>query len=222
MYYECIGSLLGRGAKMKISGSNLMRWAGLSAMVLFTALSCTRQTAFSPSQDAQAFELSPTKERRMSLVQKTINGTEYYTDGHVYYTFHQVKDAGDTLWSFACMDLGITRKTGFTSQETKNITDLAGIGPLHPTRFLLLRNGNAIPVPYLANGSSNLHPNDIVLRSAVDPAVSEPVIPPVSTIASVATNSADDRLKELEHLHNLKLLTDPEYQDKRAKIIAEL
>ena len=108
----------------------------------------------------------------MTLVQKSINGTEYYTDDEVYYTFHQVNVATDTLWSFACMDLGITKKTGFTSQETKNITDLAGIGQLHPTKFLLLRNGSAIPVPYLANGSSDLHPNDIILRSAVAPPVS--------------------------------------------------
>jgi hypothetical protein len=107
----------------------------------------------------------------MTLVQKTINGTEYYTDDKVYYTFHQVKVATDTLWRFACMDLGITKKSGFTSQETKNITDLAGIGLLHPTKFLLLKNGNAIPVPYLANSGSNLHPNDIILRSALDPAV---------------------------------------------------
>jgi hypothetical protein len=108
----------------------------------------------------------------MTLVQKSINGTEFYTDDNVYYTFHQVKDAKDTLWSFACIDLGITQKNGFTSQETKNITDLAGIGQLHPTKFLLLRNGSAIPVPYLANGSSDLHPNDIILRSAVAPPVS--------------------------------------------------
>ena len=106
----------------------------------------------------------------MTLVQKHINGRDYYTDNKVYYTFHQVELGTDTLWNFACMDLGITNKTGFTSQETKDITDLAGIGPLHPTKFLLLKNGNAIPVPYLANGSSNLHPNDIILRSAVDPA----------------------------------------------------
>jgi hypothetical protein len=154
-------------------------------------------------------------EIKMTLVQKLINGTEYYTDDKVYYTFHQVKVATDTLWSFACMDLGITKNTGFTSQETKNITDLAGIGPRHPSKFLLLKNGNAIPVPYLANGSSNLHPNDIILRSALDPAVPKPIIPPVTT-------SAADRLKEMEHLRNMKLLTDSEYQDKRAKIIAEL
>jgi hypothetical protein len=156
----------------------------------------------------------------MTLVQKSINGTEYYTDDNVYYTFHQVKVAKDTLWSFACVDLGITKDTGFTSQETKNITDLAGIGPRHPTKFLLLRNGNAIPVPYLANGSSNLHPNDIILRSALDPGVPKPmttVVPP-----SISTKSVADRLKEIEDLHNRKLLTDPEYQDKRAKIIAEL
>ena len=159
----------------------------------------------------------------MTLVQKPINGTEYFTDDKVYYTFHQIKGAKDTLWSFACMDLGITKKTGFTSQETKNITDLAGIGPLHPTKFLLLRNGNAIPVPYLANGSSDLHPDDIILRSAGAPAAAEPIIPPVTTaVSSSVSTSVADRLKEIDHLHNKKLLTDPEYQDKRAKIIAQL
>lgn len=160
----------------------------------------------------------------MTLVQKPINGTEYYTDDKVYYTFHQVKDAADTLWNFACMDLGITKKTGFTSQETKNITDLAGISPLHPTKFLLLKNGNAIPVPYLANGSSNLHPDDIILHSAVDPAVPKPILPPVTAgvSPSVSTTSVADRLEEIEDLHVRKLLTDPEYQDKRARIIAEL
>ncbi|HXQ34219.1 MAG TPA: hypothetical protein VN843_09415, partial [Anaerolineales bacterium] len=155
----------------------------------------------------------------MTLVQKSINGTEYYTDGNVYYTFHQVKVAKDTLWSFACRDLGITEKTGFfTSQETKNITDLAGISSLHPTKFLLLSNGNAIPVPYL-NGSSNLQPNDIILRSAVAPAVGKKIIPPVTTVVppSVSTKSVADRLNDIEDLHNMKLLTDPEYQDKRAK-----
>jgi hypothetical protein len=160
----------------------------------------------------------------MTLVQKPINGTEYYTDDKVYYTFHQVKVAQDTLWSFACVDLGITKKTGFTSQETKDITDLAGIGPRHPTKFLLLKDGNAIPVPYLASGSSNLHPNDIILQSTVDPTVPKPTIPPVTTVVSpaVSTRSVADRLKEIEDLHKMKLLMDPEYQDKRAKIIAEL
>ena len=159
----------------------------------------------------------------MTLALKPINGTEYYTDDEVYYTFHQVKVATDTLWSFACTDLGITKKTGFTSPELKNITDLAGIGTLHPTKFLLLKNGNAIPVPYL-NGSSDLHPNDIILRSAVDPAVSKPIIPPVTTVvsSSASTKSVADRLKEIEDLHTMKLLTDPEFQDKRAKIIADL
>ena len=160
----------------------------------------------------------------MTLDQKSINGTEYYTDDEVYYTFHQVKVATDTLWSFACMDLGITKKTGFTSQELKNITDLAGIGALHPTKFLLLKNGNAIPVPYL-EGSSNLQPNDIILRSAVDPAVAKPINnPSVTTVVppSDSTKNVADRLQEIEDLHNLKFLTDPEYQDKRAKIIAEL
>ena len=156
----------------------------------------------------------------MALVQKSINGTEYYTDDKVYYTFHQINAATDTLWSFACMDLGITKKTGFTSQETKNITDLAGISPLHPTKFLLLKDGNAVPVPYLANGSSNLQPDDIILRSAADPALPKPILPPDP--AAVSSKSLADRLQEIEGLHDRKLLTDPEYQDKRAKIIAEL
>jgi hypothetical protein len=165
-----------------------------------------------------------TKEIKMTLVQKPINGDEYYTDDKVYYTFHEVKAATDTLWSFACMDLGITKKTGFTSQETKNITDLAGIGPLHPTKFLLFKNGNAIPVPYLANGSANLQPNDIILRAAVPLDLPKPIIPTVTTgvPSSASTKSMADRLKEIEDLHNMKFLTEPEYQDKRAKIIAEL
>jgi hypothetical protein len=119
----------------------------------------------------------------MALVKKLINGTEYYTDDKVYYTFHQVKGVQDTLWSFACIELGLTSQTRFDSQETKNITDLAGIGPLHPTRFLLLRNGEAIPVPYL-NGSSNLQPDDIILRSVVAPAVSRPIIPPMTVVSA--------------------------------------
>ena len=110
----------------------------------------------------------------MTLVQKSINGTEYYTDDEIYYTFHQVKAATDTLWRFACMELGVTKTTGFTSQELKNITELAGIGAQRPTKFLLLENGNAIPVPYL-NGSSNLQPDDIILRPVVDPTVRMPL-----------------------------------------------
>jgi len=160
----------------------------------------------------------------MTLVQKTINGTEYYTDDKVYYTFHQVQGAADTLWSFACLDLGITKKSGFTSEETKKITDLAGIGPRYPTRFLLLKNGEAVPVPYLADSGSNLHPNDIILRSAVDPALPEPIHPSVTTVGSTSdsTKSVADRLEEIEDLHNKKFLTDPEYKATRDKIIAGL
>jgi len=118
------------------------------------------------------------------------------------------------------MDLGITKKTGFTSQETKSITDLAGISLLHPTKFLLLRDGNAIPVPYLATGSSNLHPDDIILRSVVDPADVHPVTGVVPQ--PVLTKNVADRLKEIEDLKNEKLITGEEYQAKRANIIAEL
>src|SRR5215217_7093418 len=158
-------------------------------------------------------------EIKMALVQKHINGAEYYTDDKVFYTFYRVKAATDTLWDFARMDLGITDTTRFTSQETKNITDLAGIGPRHPTKFLLLKNGNAIPVPYLANGSPNLQPNDIILRRAV-----YPVAPAITAVVppSVSTEGVADRLTEIEKLHDMKLITDTEYQVQRAKIIAEL
>jgi len=160
----------------------------------------------------------------MTLVQKHINGTEYYTDNKVYYTFHQVKLATDTLWNFACMDLGRTKETGFTSQEIKNITDLAGIGPRYPTKFLLLKDGDAVPVPYLADSGSNLHLNDIILRSVVDPAIPKPINTTVTNVVSSSdsTKSVADRLEEIEDLHDRKLLTDPEYKAIRDKIIAGL
>jgi hypothetical protein len=121
------------------------------------------------------------------------------------------------------MDLGITKKMGFSSQELKNITDLAGIGPLYPTKFLLLKNGDAVPVRYL-EGSSNLHVDDIILRSVVDPVVPQPILPPSTTDISSATSieSIANRLLDVEKLHNMRLITDSEYQDKRAKLIAQL
>jgi hypothetical protein len=159
----------------------------------------------------------------MTLVQKQINGTEYYTDNKVYYTFHRITLTTETLWSLACIDLGITDQTRLTSQETKDITDLAGIGPRYPTKFLLLKDGNATPIRYLANGSPNLCPDDIILRSAVAPDAAglNPIIPPGAP-SSVPTKSTANRLTEIEDLHKRKLMTDPEYQEKRAKIIAEL
>jgi hypothetical protein len=161
-----------------------------------------------------------TKEIKMTLVQKSINGHEYFTDDKVYYTFQQVNAATDTLWSFACKALGINKQSGFNSQETKDITDLAGIGPFHPTRFLLLKDGKAIPVAYLANGGPNLHPNDIILRSVVSPV--SPAVPEAIAPVSESTRSVAERLKEIENLHNMKLLTDAEYQEKRARLIAAL
>ena len=160
----------------------------------------------------------------MTLVQKLINGTEYYTDDKVYYTFHQVKLPTDTLWAFACTDLGITKKIGFTSEETKKITDLAGIGPRYPTKFLLLKSGDAVPVPYLADSGSNLHPDDIILLSVVDPTIAKPINPSITAVvsSSVSTKSVADRLEEIEDLHNRKLLTDLEYKAARGKIIAGL
>ena len=155
----------------------------------------------------------------MTLVQKTIDSTEYYTDDKIYYTFHRVQAATDTLWDFACIDLGIPDKRRFTSQEIKDITDLAGIGPRYPTKYLLLKNGNAIPIAYHTNGSPHLQPNDIILRSAVYPVT--PALP-AAVPASASTESVADRLTEIMKLHNMKLITDTEYQGKRAKIMAEL
>jgi hypothetical protein len=71
---------------------------------------------------------------------------------------------------------------------------------------------------------TSLGPPYYILRSSLDPAIPKPIIPPVPTIVSpsASTKSVADRLNEIEDLRNRKLLTDPEYQDKRAKIIAEL
>ena len=104
------------------------------------------------------------KEIKMTLVQKPINNTMYYTENNEYYTFHTVKSGKDTLWSFACMELGITKVTGLTQNEINKINDLAGTGPDHPTKFLLLKDGKATKVPYLANKNPDLHLNNIILR----------------------------------------------------------
>jgi hypothetical protein len=54
----------------------------------------------------------------MTLVQQTVGNTAYYTDGVNYYTFHVVSSPSDALWIFACMDLGITKRSGFSTDET--------------------------------------------------------------------------------------------------------
>ena len=107
----------------------------------------------------------------MTLVQKNIGNTTYYTDGVNYYTFHVVSSKSDALWIFACMDLGITKRSGFTTEESARINDLAGTGIQQKTKYLLLKNGQAVPVPYLNVGLADLHVGDILLRHVAPPSV---------------------------------------------------
>jgi hypothetical protein len=106
----------------------------------------------------------------MTLVQKNIGNTAYYTDGVNYYTSHVVGSKSDALWIFACMDLGITKRSGFTTEESARINDLAGTGIQQKTKYLLLKNGQAVPVPYLNVGLADLHISDILLRHVAAPA----------------------------------------------------
>ena len=106
----------------------------------------------------------------MPLVQKVIGNTTFYTDGINYYTFHVVASRKDALWIFACMDLGITKRSGFTTEETARINDLAGTGIQQKTKYLLLKNGQAVAVPYHSAGLADLHVSDILLRHVDTPA----------------------------------------------------
>lgn len=99
----------------------------------------------------------------MTLVQKTINNTAYYTDGVNYYTFHVINSKSDPLYIFACMDLGIARRSNFTPEEQAKINDLAGTGMYQKTKYLLLKNGQAIPMPYNLT-VPNINPGDVILR----------------------------------------------------------
>jgi hypothetical protein len=71
----------------------------------------------------------------MTLVQKNIGNTTYYTDGVNYYTFHMVNSKSDALYIFACMDLGIAKRSGFSSEESASINDLAGTGVNQRTKY---------------------------------------------------------------------------------------
>jgi hypothetical protein len=69
-----------------------------------------------------------------------------------------------------------------------------------------------VPWVYRPRKRSAAAPNAGVLNPNISP-----VVP-----STISTKSAADRLTEIEDLHNRKLMTDPEYQEKRAKIIAGL
>ena len=107
----------------------------------------------------------------MALVQKNIGNTTYYTDGVNYYTFHVFNSTSDALWIFACMDLGITKRSGFTTDEEARINDLAGTGTRQKTKYLLLKNGQAAQIPYHITGAADLHPGDVILLQVPAPAV---------------------------------------------------
>lgn len=104
----------------------------------------------------------------MPLAQSTINGTSYYTDGVKYYTFHRINSRDDPFFIFACRDLGINKTSGFTPDEEKRINDLAGMGPYQKTKYLLLKNGQAIQMPYRIS-VPDVNPGDIILREVAAP-----------------------------------------------------
>lgn len=106
----------------------------------------------------------------MALVQTTIGNTAYYTDGVNYYTFHTIQTKTDPLYIYACMDLGITKRSGFTSDEQARINDLAGTGMHQKTKYLLLENGQAVPMPYNLT-LPDINPGDVILRKVPAPAV---------------------------------------------------
>ena len=107
----------------------------------------------------------------MTLVQKNINNKQYYTDDVNYYTFHVVGLKPEPLYEFACRDLGITKRSGFTQDEETRINDLAGTGAgvQQKTKYLLLKNGQAVTVPYHNIGKADLHAGDILLRKVSHP-----------------------------------------------------
>ena len=105
----------------------------------------------------------------MSLVQKTIGNTTYYTDGVNYYTFHVVRSKDDALWKFACIDLGIVGKPTSTEQQAR-VNNLAGMGVNQRTKYLLLKNGQAVAIPYQKTGNAILNVNDVILRRVDPPA----------------------------------------------------
>ena len=106
----------------------------------------------------------------MTLVQKTIGNIAYYTDGVNYYTFHTINSKTDPFYVFACMDLGIAKRSGFTSDEQARINDLAGTGMYQKTKYLLLKNGQAVPMPYNLT-LPDINPGDIILRQVPAPAL---------------------------------------------------
>jgi len=106
----------------------------------------------------------------MALVQKTISNKAYYTDGLNFYTFHVINSKSDPLWKFATKDLGINKASGFTPDEETRINDLAGTGMYQKTKYLLLKNGQAVPIPYNLT-VPDLHPGDIILRKVASPSV---------------------------------------------------
>lgn len=108
-----------------------------------------------------------TKGVTMALVQKNISNVAYYTDGVNYYTFHLV-NKNDALWTYACSDLGITKRSGFTAEETAQINELAGTGIYQKSKYRLLKNGQAIPMPYKLS-IPDIKAGDVVLRQVPAP-----------------------------------------------------
>jgi hypothetical protein len=127
----------------------------------------------------------------MPLVQKNIGNTVYYTDGANYYTFHIVSKPSDGLYLFAAKDLGINKTSGFTAEESAKINDLAGTGTQKRTKYLLLKNNQAVPMPYHVTGNPQIQANDVILRQVATPSVGKVKCPHcASTVLPGPTCSA--------------------------------
>lgn len=105
----------------------------------------------------------------MPLVQKAIGSTTYYTDNVNYYLYHVVNVPKHALTEFACRELGIPMKSEFTLDESAKLAQLAGTGVQNKTKYELLKNGQAVPVPYHLTGHPDIHPGDIILRKVAPP-----------------------------------------------------
>ena len=112
----------------------------------------------------------------MTLVLNTNSTGSYYTDGKKYYTMYGVKDPAIALRDFACIKLGITKRANFTPDEISRINALAGTGSREKTRFELLKNKQAVPVPYKGE-NPDLRRGDTLLAVFKCPKCSSDTLP---------------------------------------------
>ena len=93
----------------------------------------------------------------MTLSIINLNNVQYYYDSGNYYTFHIVSKPEDGLYLFAARDLGINKTSGFSTEESARIKDLQ-------TKYLVLKNGQAVPIRYPIRDLPDIKRDDVILR----------------------------------------------------------